>query len=118
MMLLALLAGDAVGAAEVTRVQAESVTSSTATKVYDANAEPDYGSMPNASRFNSNDTVNCLVTVPDDTTAGAIVVRSGTARTSTGRVWLNVVVDGSLCRRERCPLFIGTPVRRICDSWR
>jgi hypothetical protein len=101
----------------VTRVQAESVTSSTATKVYDANAEHDNGSMPNASRFNSNDTVNYLVTVPDDTTAGAIVVRSGTARTSTGRVWLNVV-DGSLCRRERCPLFIRTPVRRVRESWR
>jgi hypothetical protein len=93
-VLLALLAGGAVGAAEVTRVQSESVTSSIATNVYDANAEPDNGSTPNASRINSNGTVNYLVTVPDDTTAGAIVVRSRTAMTSTGSVWLTVVVDG------------------------
>ena len=93
-VLLALLAGGAVGAAEVTRVQAESVTSSTATKVYDVYAEPDNGSTPNASHFNSNGTVNYLVTVPADTTAGAIIVRSRTARSSTGSVWLNVVVDG------------------------
>jgi hypothetical protein len=93
-VLLVLLAGGAVGAAEVTQVQAESVISSTATKVYDENAEPDNGSTPNASRFNSNGTVNYLVTVPDNATAGAIVVRSRTASTSTGSVWLNVVVDG------------------------